>query len=119
MDEVKLEAWQQNAAAAKSLSRAGDALIDATFSLMAAGKWEEARAANNAARAANSACRAACDAYLSRWWVRLILFLFGDASVDTLPKGQDAKQGLAGTEGSAVPKADAPNQPPPPNKVSL
>lgn len=24
------------------------------------------------------------------------------ASVDTLPKGQDAKQGLAGTEGSAV-----------------
>jgi hypothetical protein len=28
------------------------------------------------------------------------------ASVDTLPKGQDAKQGLAGTEGSAVtPKA--------------
>jgi hypothetical protein len=34
-----------------------------------------------------------------------------DASVDTLPKGQDAKQGLAGTEGSAVPKADAETQP--------
>jgi hypothetical protein len=26
-----------------------------------------------------------------------------DASVDTLPKGQDAKQGLAGTESGAVP----------------
>jgi hypothetical protein len=32
------------------------------------------------------------------------------ASCDTLPKGQDAKQGLAGTESGAVPKADA--QPP-------
>lgn len=29
------------------------------------------------------------------------------ASADTLPKGQDAKQGLAGTESGAVPKADA------------
>jgi hypothetical protein len=36
---------------------------------------------------------------------------FAPASVDTLPKGQDAKQGLAGTEGSAVPKADAQTQP--------
>ena len=31
------------------------------------------------------------------------------ASVDTLPKGQDAKQGLAGTEGSAVPEGQTPN----------
>jgi hypothetical protein len=30
------------------------------------------------------------------------------ASVDTLPKGQDAKQGLAGTEGSAVGEAETP-----------
>lgn len=30
------------------------------------------------------------------------------APVDTLPKGQDAKQGLAGTEGSAVPEGQAP-----------
>jgi hypothetical protein len=29
------------------------------------------------------------------------------ASVDTLPEGQDAKRGLAGTESGAVPKADA------------
>jgi hypothetical protein len=29
------------------------------------------------------------------------------ASADTLPKGHDAKQGLAGTESGAVPKADA------------
>lgn len=29
------------------------------------------------------------------------------ASADTLPKGQDAQQGLAGTESGAVPKADA------------
>jgi hypothetical protein len=39
------------------------------------------------------------------------------ASVDTHPKGQDAKQGLAGTEGSAVlsdSEADAQN---PPNNI--
>ena len=30
------------------------------------------------------------------------------ASVDTLPKGQDAKQGLAGTEGSAVAESETP-----------
>lgn len=31
------------------------------------------------------------------------------ASVDTLPKGQDAKQGLAGTESGAVPNGETPN----------
>jgi hypothetical protein len=35
------------------------------------------------------------------------------ASADTFPKGQDAQQGLAGTESGAVPKADA--QTPSPN----
>jgi hypothetical protein len=37
-----------------------------------------------------------------RLWPASVGFRLAPASVDTLPKGQDAKQGLAGTEGSAV-----------------
>jgi len=37
------------------------------------------------------------------------------ASVDTLPKGQDAQQGLAGTEGSAVAESETPS----PNQTSI